>query len=507
MNTKDHNRLVSQKGLSFIAFLASQYRCLFRNVLEHDKGIDAEIEITESSGTISAIIGLQVKSRSDCIADSQDQVSIHVSEQNLSYWKNYGRPVLLMVYTDDLREVYWTRVDRTKTQLIKVDTNNKFEEGSIKEFKQIILDFYKDISRTLPVQHIDTILGGLGETIEDILIPIREKLRSAENYIRDYDFKNAIKLYEDLLLLYPSPYIKLNLTNCLLGINKLDRAYELIKELEADTPLSSIQLVKATYHAKKGDYSQSYSILEKILNTDSNSSEAWNLLGLTYLWQGKYEQAKNSFIQAGKFDTNNETIFFNLAVCAMESGDTKQALFYYDLSIEKKNNFYDGYNNKGSLLQKSFCEEEALNCYNKAISIRPDDYRAWYNSAFLLKDLGENDESLKHFKVAQELHPNDSSIELNIGLLYLRLGEHQKAITHLYSSIENQVEFYPKLNNQENLIGIVDIGYKVMYLIALEITPTGLKVFSTDESHHLAIYNSKELRDYVNAIRKQAGCE
>lgn len=507
MSAKDHNRLVSQTGLAFIAFLAGQYRCLFRNILEHDKGIDAEIEITESSGTISSIIGLQIKSRSDCTLDSQGQVSIRISEQNLSYWKGYGRPVLLMVYADDLREVYWTRVDGAKTQLIKVDTKKKFEKGSIKEFKQIILEFYRDISRTLPLQHIDTVLSELGETIEDVLAPIRENLTSAESYKRDYDFKNAIKIYENLLSLYPSPSIKLNLTNCLLEINELNRAYELINELEAETSLSSIQLVKASYHAKMGEYSQAQSMLEKIIKDEPNSPEAWNLLGLTYLWQGDYEKAGSNFLRASKFDTNDETIFFNLAICAMESGDIKKALNYYDLSIEKKPDFYDGHNNKGGLLQKSFCEEEALNCYNRAIDIRPNDYRAWYKSAFLLKDLGENEESLRRFKVAQELRPDESNIEFNIGLLYLRLGEHHKAITHLSSSIVNQVEFYPKPNDQENLIGIVDIGYKVMYLIALEITPTGLKIFSIDENHHLAVYNSKELIEYVNSIRKQAGCE
>ena len=136
----DHNRLVEGEGVYAIGFTAHKLGLLFRQVKEHDKGIDAEIELTQTVNAISPIIGLQIKARSRFKVLRDKKISIRVSEQNLRYWKNYGRPVILIAYSHE--GAYWTRVDNTTSRNIIVDYTSIFDESTIKFLVEILSDYY-----------------------------------------------------------------------------------------------------------------------------------------------------------------------------------------------------------------------------------------------------------------------------------------------------------------------------------------------------------------------------
>lgn len=141
----DHNRLVEQSGVYHVGSLAARLGYLFRQIKEHDKGVDAEIELTQSIGVESPIIGVQIKARSDFRKNVDNTVSITVSEQNLRYWKSFGRPVVLIMYSDKEADVYWTRVDNASSQTIKISLDQKLDESTVlksnlprKEFEGLV---------------------------------------------------------------------------------------------------------------------------------------------------------------------------------------------------------------------------------------------------------------------------------------------------------------------------------------------------------------------------------
>ena len=81
----DDTRLNEQQGLGFVKFLAGQFGCLYRDITQHDKGVDAEPELVGKISVQSPIIGVQVKARSKFQLTSDNEISITVTNQNLKY--------------------------------------------------------------------------------------------------------------------------------------------------------------------------------------------------------------------------------------------------------------------------------------------------------------------------------------------------------------------------------------------------------------------------------------
>jgi hypothetical protein len=70
----DHNRLVEQIGVYHVGTLAGILGCLFRQVNEHDKGVDAEIELTQSLGVISPDLNLDYLPTTKYIYRSKNKI-------------------------------------------------------------------------------------------------------------------------------------------------------------------------------------------------------------------------------------------------------------------------------------------------------------------------------------------------------------------------------------------------------------------------------------------------
>jgi hypothetical protein len=174
----DHNRLVEQSGVYHVGSLATQLGYLVRSIREHDKGVDAEIELTQSIDVESPIIGVQIKARSDFRKNVDNTVSITVSEQNLRYWKSFGRPVVLMIYSDKEADVYWTRVDNASSRTIKISLDQKFDESTVHQFARIISQYYANIAWNMPTKSVSEILAELGSTVGEVLTPIEQKVRA-----------------------------------------------------------------------------------------------------------------------------------------------------------------------------------------------------------------------------------------------------------------------------------------------------------------------------------------
>ena len=162
----DHNLLVGGEAFHAVGMLANELGYLFNKPSEYDKGIDAEIEITRKAYQVYAensesknfpegyfetenlkypFIGLQIKGRSHVQRNANGYFTLRVKESNLEYWKKYGRPVILILYTN--KNFYWTRVDDLESVNIKINANRVFNSSSLNEFILIIKQFYEEIAR------------------------------------------------------------------------------------------------------------------------------------------------------------------------------------------------------------------------------------------------------------------------------------------------------------------------------------------------------------------------
>jgi len=88
----DDKRLIEQEGVGVFTVKSSHYGGLVRNTDTHDKGIDAELEVSNSFSVKgrTPFIGVQIKSRTEAIKLANGDFSVTVTEQNIDYWSRYG---------------------------------------------------------------------------------------------------------------------------------------------------------------------------------------------------------------------------------------------------------------------------------------------------------------------------------------------------------------------------------------------------------------------------------
>ncbi|MEZ2657922.1 tetratricopeptide repeat protein [Aneurinibacillus aneurinilyticus] len=491
---KEHSRLKGQEGVHYFAFLCSKLNYLFREVLHHDKGVDCEIEITQSLDVESPIVAVQVKSRSEFYITKDNNITLTVTQQNLDYWRSYGRPVILVAYTDDKHPLYWTRVDNIKSRTIRISLSDKFDETTLQEFSRIITEYYCKLARNLKIKDLSQILAEFGfvDTLDEVLDPIVESLKEAQKLIEEQKFREASEVYGSLARIYKRHcLINYNWGLCLLYLEEIDKVFDVIDFIYREFPnrYEPLELL-ANAFASIGEYEAAEENLMKALKIEPHSPNIWNSIGLLHYWQGDYLNAINEFTISLEYQPD-AFVYFNLALCATAIRRYDNALEYYDEAIKLNNKFYDAYNNKGLLLKDLWRLNEALQCFEKAIEINPEHTHTLCNCGYLLKDMGENERALEYYKDALEGNPNHEHIHLNLALLYCRNNDFLRASYHFDKSL-NMLSI-PNHMDEKILIGISDIGYEVTFLITLEITNLSTSVVDVENLSEISLFKKVPL--------------
>jgi len=501
--TDYRNSLKEQEGIHFFAFQCSKLNYIYRDVLQHDNGVDCEIELTQSIPVKSPIIAVQVKARTKAHVTDNDEISITVSKQNLEYWSNFGRPVILVVYTSENDPIYWVRVDTLKRRTVKVPRSNVFDASTLPEFTRIINEYYNKLAKDMKLKEISKVLADLGfdDDIDSVLIPLKGSLFKANDLVNHHLYKEASDLYGSLAKIYKNHcLIRYNFGLVLLYLDEVDQVFEVAVDMLRDFPDSyePLELLAGAF-ASVGEYEASEENLKKALYLEPNAASVWNSLGLIHYWCGDFSRAIQEFEKSLRIE-ENESVHFNLSLCLTAIKQYEEALLHYDAAIELHPNFYDAYNNKGLLLKDLWRLEEAIDSFKKAIITPIESHKALCNLAFLLKDMGDNTQALEYYKQGLNLAPDDLNIHLNIGLIYCRISKLDKASHHLTlgRSMLSLAE-----ESASRKIGFMDIGYEVAYIITVEVRDYVLHVVDVQDICDKSLFRSiPKMRTIVDYAQK-----
>ncbi len=489
----DHNRLVDQKGVDYFGYKSAELGCLFRPTSRHDKGIDGELELTEVNGVESPFLGIQVKSRSEFYVSAENKISVNVSEANLQVWRTYGRPVVLIAYDDRNKELYWTRVDTAPSTTIYISLAQKFEKTAINDFRNIITRFYGDFARKIKLNSVSEILHDFGETLDQVILPIEEKLTQAETFINAENFPEAANIYGALCTLYEHKLLLwLNWCESLIFANEIDKASTVSAILLEKFPQNwEAHLLRGEYFQSVRQYMEAEAYFLKSIELAPYSAIPWGRLGLLHYRTGRYREGFEELSQAERYDKTDELVKLDLALCCEALEDNDNALRYYDEAIALQPRLYDALNNKGVLLKNLFRFNDALDAFDKAIEINPLKAGAYYGSADLLKDLGYNERAIQRFYTVLSILPS-ASAHYNLGSLFCREGDFSKAAYHWQCAREINPKQFP----MSGLILNLDLGFKVAYGIEAEVMDE-IRIISVKSMPQSAMLNHEFFNWYA----------
>jgi tetratricopeptide (TPR) repeat protein len=189
------------------------------------------------------------------------------------------------------------------------------------------------------------------------------------------------------------------------------------------------------------DFKKAEQYLSEVVQDGYEFADVYNMLGIIYHQQGKYEKAVHSFEMALEINPNYTDASMNLAVIYNDMGALEKAKAVY---LDAQSRAQTKASPKGldpfslgklSNLHKDVADvylsfgmnEEAIEEYTKALNLNPDFVDIRTKLGVALRDSQRYDEALTHLKRAVSERPDYVPAFLALALCHFKMGNPKQA--------------------------------------------------------------------------------
>lgn len=190
----------------------------------------------------------------------------------------------------------------------------------------------------------------------------------------------------------------------------------------------------ALYQAK--NYSEAISKAQKLTKHFPEHGLGWNVLGLSYLFTGKTEQALRPLQKLATLAPNDAAVRSNLGNVLRDLGRLPEAEASYRTALKIDPRYVTALINLGALLMSMKRFEESENCYRNALQITPSAAAVHRGLGNVLRSMGRLGDALKCYQTALSIEPNSAITYCDCGSALWLDGQVQKAIEHYRLSLK-----------------------------------------------------------------------
>ena len=254
-------------------------------------------------------------------------------------------------------------------------------------------------------------------------------------------------------------------------------------------------LMKAKFHAKKGEFVEAQKLYEGILIKFSHNKRAQQ--GLADLNNIKQKNVTNNPPQEvidqliNLYKQNQLEVVVKIAqaltkqypetfmlwnilgTSAAQIDMPDQAIIALKKVISLKPDYADVYVNLAVVLKQQKKLDEAIEACNKAVLLKPDNTNAYYNMGNVLKDQGKLDEAVEAYNKAISLNPDHALAYNNMGNTLHEQGKLDEAIEAYNKAVlsnPNYSEAYSNMGNSLKDQGKLDEAVEA-YNKAISLNP------------------------------------
>lgn len=298
--------------------------------------------------------------------------------------------------------------------------------------------------------------GEFKRALENIQLFINENLNNSEAYFLKASALTSLNKHEEALEAYNSALktnqksveIIYNKGNCLKRLDRIDDAIKCYDQV--------------------------------LFYTNNLHYLAANNRGLCFIILQKFEDAKNSFLDAGKADPKNSGAYYNLGICLHSMKDYGEALSYYDKAIELNSSYSDAYFNKGNTFEALKDYDNAIKCFDLAIKYNSNMIDAYFNKALVLSKKLDFKNAIVNYDKTILLNPKNDFAYYKKAICHQELKQFKEAIGSLSHAVtlapENPSYFSERANAylelKEVLNGFNDLNIARKYLLDKNKTKT-----------------------------------
>ena len=143
---------------------------------------------------------------------------------------------------------------------------------------------------------------------------------------------------------------------------------------------------------------------------------------------GRLEEAEADARRAVTVDDRYTEAWLNLALIALERGDTDAAASHLQTLVWLDRNHHQGWLLSARVRDLQGRFEDAADCYRKALAIKPDDFGPLMNLGAALNDLGQFAEALDQHDRALQIDPRHVEVLSNRAVALAGLGRYDDAL-------------------------------------------------------------------------------
>ncbi len=166
-------------------------------------------------------------------------------------------------------------------------------------------------------------------------------------------------------------------------------------------------------------------------------------LGEMLRGSGRYDEAKEVYLQGLRYDKKNANMHLGLAILYFVTHDTANAARWFRAAINVDPS-PQAYGNYGNFLNLTGHTDSALILYSLAIKRAPGMYNFYLNRGRLLRDHDRADEALADFNEALKINPDLGESYYERSLCYHKKGDFVHALLDADKAISLG---YPKVDN------------------------------------------------------------
>ncbi len=301
----------------------------------------------------------------------------------------------------------------------------------------------------------------------------------SQYYLKTQNYDQAVEVLESIVGENPeSVSAKLGLAMGYLSSGDSEKSISELRDIVLSDPDSIVaNKVLALALMSLGEIESAYAVAKVFKTRNTDSFEAFNLMGVVDLYAKNYESAKSNFEKSHELNAADSFSAYKLAEMAVNQGDMDKAKEYYRTVVDYNKNDFKAYVNLAKLEYRDGKEESYVKNLNKAIDANPNeisprillsDYyfnkrefekidnvffgmhedlkrdQSYLKAMALVKnEQGEYKVAISYLEDILESYGESASVYFNLAKNYGAVGNNKNLKYYLQKSLQQDNEFYP----------------------------------------------------------------
>ncbi|HEY9746903.1 MAG TPA: tetratricopeptide repeat protein [Oculatellaceae cyanobacterium] len=293
----------------------------------------------------------------------------------------------------------------------------------------------------------------------------------ADGYLQTGKYQAAEAKYTRMLKANPkNAAARASLSMAQAELFKLDAAEKNANQVLAQNPKNAMaHLAKGivyrnrtasldmTYRSQRDSLlAQSLNELQQAVRLNPKSPEAYNQLGTTYRFMGRYEEAREAFAKALSLDPRYAEAYLNQGIMQLTMGDLAGAKAQFSSAIRLNSKNYMAHYRLGEAHLMSGDAHAALKSLNTALALDPGNAAIMAKMGDAYQAQGNTAAAIAHYRKAIQASPAYMPAYMAISDIFDKRGDGELAMAELRSAINVNPNFTAGRNRLGRLALSVD---------------------------------------------------